>query len=116
MAEAAATLGALLVIQMLGDDRFLNFVKENPQVKFQTELKGARHPVLIGDYITNDRKVCDVKNQDIDFVMKQLERMRNSSGRKMTAMKKPVISKRPTIQGIWQPDLEFPDFKIEHRS
>lgn len=35
---------------MLGDERFLNFVKENPQVKFQTELKGARHPVLIGDY------------------------------------------------------------------
>lgn len=36
--------------KLLGDERFLNFVKENPQVKFQTELKGARHPVLIGDY------------------------------------------------------------------
>ena len=36
--------------QMLGDERFLKFVQENPQVNFQTELKGARHPVLIGDY------------------------------------------------------------------
>lgn len=45
----------------------------------------------------------------------QLERLRNSSGRKMTRMKRPVISKRPTIQGIWQPDLEFPEFKIDHR-
>lgn len=97
--------------------------------------------------VTNDRKVCDVKNQDVDFVLMQvhscalllliaherqhhptdttmslfhyylqLERLRNSSGRKMTAMKRPVISKRPTIQGIWQPDLAFPEFKIEHRS
>lgn len=35
---------------MLGDQRFLAFVQENPQVNFRTELKGARHPVLIGDY------------------------------------------------------------------
>jgi hypothetical protein len=32
----------------------------------------------------------------------------------MTALKKPVISERPTVQGIWQPDLEFPAFKVEH--
>jgi large subunit ribosomal protein L43 len=36
--------------EMLGDQRFLNFVKQNPQIKFQTELKGARHPILIGEY------------------------------------------------------------------
>ncbi|RLN68839.1 hypothetical protein BBJ28_00002722 [Nothophytophthora sp. Chile5] len=66
--------------------------------------------------VTNERKVCDVKNQDIPFIMKQLERFRNSSGRKMTAMKRPVISKRPTIQGIWQPDLDFPEFKVSDRT
>jgi large subunit ribosomal protein L43 len=36
--------------EMLKAPRFLNFVKENPQVTFQTEIKGAKHPVLIGDY------------------------------------------------------------------
>lgn len=51
----------------------------------------------------------------INICYLQLERLRNSSGRKMTRMKRPVISKRPTIQGIWQPDLEFPEFKIDHR-
>lgn len=35
---------------MFSDPQFLNFVKENPQVKFQTQIKGAKHPVLIGDY------------------------------------------------------------------
>ncbi|KAG7402099.1 39S ribosomal protein L43, mitochondrial [Phytophthora boehmeriae] len=104
------------VRQLLTDERFLNFVKENPQVQFETELKGARHPILIGDYITDERKVTDVKNQDIPFIMKQLERLRNTSGRKMTHMKKPIISKRPTIQGIWQPDLDFPEFKISDRT
>ncbi|KAF1793975.1 Thioredoxin-like fold [Phytophthora cactorum] len=98
------------VRQLLGDERFLKFVEENPQVHFETELKGARHPILIGDYVS------DIKNQDIPFVMKQLERLRNSSGRKMTHIKKPVISKRQTIQGIWQPDLDFPEFKISDRT
>uniref|UniRef100_M4BMG1 Large ribosomal subunit protein mL43 n=1 Tax=Hyaloperonospora arabidopsidis (strain Emoy2) TaxID=559515 RepID=M4BMG1_HYAAE len=104
------------VRQLLSDQRFLQFVEENPQVQFETELKGARHPIVIGDYVTNERKVSDLKNQDIPFILKQLERLRNSSGRKMTPMKKPVISKRPTIQGIWQPDLVFPEFKISDRS
>lgn len=36
--------------KLLQHKRFLDFVKENPQVTFKTELKGARHPVLIGDY------------------------------------------------------------------
>ncbi|KAL3674443.1 hypothetical protein V7S43_000394 [Phytophthora oleae] len=104
------------VRQLLGDERFLKFVEENPQVQFDTELKGARHPILIGDYVTNQRKVSDIKNQDIPFILKQLERLRNSSGRKMTPIKKPVNSKRPTIQGIWQPDLDFPEFKITDRT
>jgi hypothetical protein len=34
----------------------------------------------------------------------------------MTLIKKPVFSKRPTIQGIWQPDLDFPEFKISDRT
>lgn len=38
------------VRQLLSDERFVKFVEENPQVQFETELKGARHPVLIGDY------------------------------------------------------------------
>ena len=38
--------------EMFSDERFLNFVKENPQVTFTTEIKGAKHPVLIGDYST----------------------------------------------------------------
>ena len=95
--------------------------------------------------IVNDtQKVCDVKNKDLDFVMMQvnmlfslylafekdcfgltllffllflqLQRLRDTSGRKMTKMKRPVISKRPSVQGIWQHDIEFPEFKIENRS
>ncbi|KAI9912291.1 hypothetical protein PsorP6_008990 [Peronosclerospora sorghi] len=110
------------VRQLLRDQRFLKFVEDNPQVQFETKIKGAHHPILIGDYVKNQRKVSDIKNQDIPFIMKQvrlnrrLERLRNSSGRKMTRIKKPVYSKRPTIQGIWQPDIDFPEFKISDRT
>ncbi|CAK4660049.1 hypothetical protein LEN26_001986 [Aphanomyces euteiches] len=108
------------VRDMLKDPRFLNFVSENPQVEFATQIKGNKHPVLIGEYITNETKVCDVKNQDIKFVLKQMQRLRDTSGRKMTKINAPVVSKRPTIQGIWQPEtqdlFEKMQFEIEHRS
>lgn len=38
------------VRDFLSNKQFLEFVKENPQVSFRTELKPGRHPVLIGDY------------------------------------------------------------------
>jgi large subunit ribosomal protein L43 len=50
--------------------------------------------------------------------MKQIQRLRDTSGRKMTKINAPIISKRPTIQGIWQPDteqiLERIRFDVEH--
>ncbi|KAF0699016.1 Aste57867_10399 [Aphanomyces stellatus] len=108
------------VRELLKDSRFLAFVSENPQVEFSTEIKGSKHPVLIGEYITNEKKVCDVKNQDIPFVLKQIQRMRDTSGRKMTKVNAPVISKRPTIQGIWQPETQelFGEmrFEVEHHA
>ncbi|ETV69974.1 hypothetical protein H257_14347 [Aphanomyces astaci] len=108
------------VRELLKDPRFLSFVTENPQVSFATEVQGNKHPVLIGEYITNETKVCDVKNQDIPFVLKQMQRLRDTSGRKMTKINAPVISKRPTIQGIWQPETQDQfdqvTFQVEHRS
>ncbi|ETV94190.1 hypothetical protein H310_11896 [Aphanomyces invadans] len=107
------------VREMLKDSRFLSFVNENPQVSFATEVKSNKHPILIGEYITNEKKVCDVKNQDIPFVLSQMQRMRDTSGRKMTKINAPVISKRPTIQGIWQPEtqdmFDQMTFQVEHR-
>ncbi|OQS05266.1 hypothetical protein THRCLA_20669 [Thraustotheca clavata] len=107
------------VRDLLKDPRFLQFVQENPQVTFETRLKGNSHPVIIGDYITKQQKVCDVKNKDIPFVMEMIQRMRDTSGRKMTKINAPVISKRPTIQGIWQPNtaelFEKVSFQVEHK-
>nr|CCA25140.1 conserved hypothetical protein [Albugo laibachii Nc14] len=97
----------------LNNKKFIDFVKENPQVAFRTELKPGRHPVLIGDYVTNEQKVCDVKNKEEKWIMLQLQRLRDSSGRKMTRMKRPIISKRPSIQGIWQQDMRFPEFTLQ---
>jgi large subunit ribosomal protein L43 len=106
------------VRELLKHPSFFDFVRENSHVEFHTEVKANKHPILVGDYITNERKVCDVKNQDIPFLMKQIQRLRDTSGRKMTKINAPIISKRPTIQGIWQPDteqiLERIRFDVEH--
>lgn len=51
------------VRKLLSDERFLKFVEENPQVQFETELKGARHPIVIGDYgaCSRRRSACKIE-------------------------------------------------------
>ena len=34
------------------DERFLSFVKENPQVQFMTKVENGKHPCLRGYYCT----------------------------------------------------------------
>lgn len=99
---------------LIRDTRFLQFVKDNPQIEFHSEIKSGRHPVLMGDYVTKVSKVADIKNKDMDFVLTQMARMRNTSGRKMTKISKPLKSMNPSVQGLWEQNIDSSEFKIQH--
>ena len=50
--------------------------------------------------VDNRSKVADLKNMQVGNIMLHMHRMRNTSGRKMSAMKKPVITVNPSLQGV----------------
>ena len=79
------------------------FAAANPAVECRSELGRGKHPVVRGSYVRGDDKVLDAKNLSPRDVNALAETLRNSSGRKMKAFKKPVISERPSIQGPYAP-------------
>jgi len=45
-----------------------------------------------------------------------MDRMVQTSGRKMTKISKPIVSRRQSVQGIWQPGFDSGvEFKATHK-
>ena len=64
--------------------------------------------------MTGDPKQMDVKNCDIKVIGEKVDRLRNTSGRKMTKFKSPLITKKHSIQGEWAPNQKLGVFKLEN--
>ena len=69
----------------------------------RSELGRGKHPTVRGEYITGNGKVMDGKNLDARDILKLAEGLRNTSGRKMKRFNNPVITSRPSIQGVFTP-------------
>jgi len=83
------------------------FAKSEPNVDviIQPKLPG-QHPYVKGQYCSGFSKQICVKNYTPKEIKKAIEMLNNSSGRKMTKFEKPVISRTPSVQGIWTPHLD----------
>ena len=91
--------------ELFGSQAFVDFATRHPQLQIRSELRPGRHPVLLGDYVDDAKKHADLKNMYGKDILYQMERMVNTSGRKMTKVKSPIRSKRMSIQGVWQPGV-----------
>ena len=84
-----------------------SFAESYPNLTIKTEIKRNSHPIVQGEYITgNDRVIC-VKNQSPESIVEVIHSIRTTSGRPVKRLKKPVITETPTIQGFWNPDMEY---------
>ena len=94
----------------------MDFAAKNPHAAVTTEIKRNLHPYVKGEYVRGEPKVIDVKNLSSDEVGEFVMRLRNSSGRKMTRLNIPVSSDRPSIQGVWTPNVPFQrmEFELDH--
>jgi len=84
---------------------FVEFAKRNPQVQCKAILGKGKHPVVEGRYVWGVNKVCDLRNKSPNQILDLVELLRNTSGHKVTQFKVPVVSKKPSIQGMWQPGV-----------
>ena len=60
-----------------------------------------------GDYLSGNFKQECVKNRPVKELVEALERLKNSSGRKLKKFTKPVITQTPSVQGVWTPMLDI---------
>ena len=95
---------------------FARFAEEHPQLQIRSELRPGKHPYLVGNYVDGNEKVADLKNKYDSDLFFQMERMVNTSSRKMTKVTVPVKSTRASVQGVWQPGvLDGVEIKGTHR-
>ena len=88
-------------------DNLIDWAERNPNTEVATEIVRNKHPFVRGEYLSGDPKVICVKNMDPDEIGAFVQRLRDSSGRKMTRIAEPVRSEAMSIQGIWTPTVPF---------
>ena len=91
---------------------------DNPAVTVSTAIKRNKHPVLIAEYVWGQSKVLNVDNKNVSEIGLEVQRLRNSSGRKMTRFKEPVKSETPSLQGVWNPavPIQTLEFELVHQA
>lgn len=72
--------------------------------------------LLLGTVNGNSKTIC-VKNMTPEQVMEYAVRLRNEAGRKVTPIKRPVYSRKPSIQGEWHERMALLDLElsVEHK-
>ncbi|GAB5031471.1 54s ribosomal protein mitochondrial-like [Nannochloropsis oceanica] len=93
--------------------RLVAFAQAHEHVKVTTELKRNAHPVVQADYAFGEPKVVCVRTaetaEDVEAVILAL---RNTTGRKVKPLRKPVVSRLPSIQGMWDPRMPLHKEKV----
>eukprot|EP01038_Epipyxis_sp_PR26KG_P008160 gene8160-11044_t len=93
----------------------VSFAQANPNCMVQTERKRNVHPFLRGVYVNGNSKTICVKNLSAEEIHDYVLHLRNQIGRKMnsTGYKKPVLSKRTSIQGEWSEKMSLINLKLD---
>ncbi len=96
----------------------VTLAKNNDTILFKAEKKRAVHPFLRGIYANGNSKTICIKNLSKEEIHSYALDLRNQVGRKVSTVgyKKPVISEKPTIQGLWDAQLDLhsiPKFNVK---
>ena len=93
--------------------RIINWAVENPQIQVELKVRNGKHPFVEGEYASGQPKQIGIKNEDTKRIYQVIEMLKNSSGRKMTRLNRPVITQTPSVQGVWTPMLNLKDVKFD---
>lgn len=96
------------VRQYLESGRIVEWAEKNPEVRVEVKVRNGHHPYIQGRYRTakNPKQIC-VKNETPRKIEQVMDTLRNTSGRKVKKLSKPVVTDTPSVQGIWTPMLNL---------
>ena len=103
------------VRDFISSGRIVAWATQNPQIEVEVKVRNGKHPFVEGEYISGQPKQIGVKNEDTKRIYEVMDMLKNSSGRKMKRLNRPVITQTPSIQGVWTPMLNLKEatFDIE---
>ncbi|KAK6584829.1 hypothetical protein PZA11_003053 [Diplocarpon coronariae] len=82
------------------------FAAANPSIEICVSPRGNRHPVIIAHYLgakmERHKAIC-VRNLQKEQILQKAELLRDASGEKLKRVKKPVLSVKESVRGIWSP-------------
>eukprot|EP01129_Flabellula_baltica_P000985 TRINITY_DN10909_c0_g1_i1.p1 TRINITY_DN10909_c0_g1~~TRINITY_DN10909_c0_g1_i1.p1 ORF type:complete len:123 (-),score=30.75 TRINITY_DN10909_c0_g1_i1:43-411(-) len=83
------------------------FKEKNPNIDVTIEHKGNKHPHVFGEYADGKTLHFCVKNENCMEVYQKIERLRKrtSRNRSLGNFKDVHVTRKPSIQGVWNPDL-----------
>jgi large subunit ribosomal protein L43 len=96
----------------------VDFARSVPHAQVVTEIRRNRHPILRADYLEGTPRTVGVKNHSPAEILNVAKGLRDTTGRRVVRLSEPVISKNPSIQGIWDPQVEYHTMEttIKHQS
>jgi large subunit ribosomal protein L43 len=97
----------------IASGKIIDWARQHEYVDVVVQVQNGKHPLIRGEYKTGFPKQISVGNQSIHRIETVMDMLHNSSGRKMTQLKKPVITATPSIQGVWTPMLNLQDKQFQ---
>ena len=101
-----------LLIRKFLREQAAEFARQNPQLELHAAVGAGKHPVAIGSYLYGDDKVIDMKNAEPDHILSVCTELRNTTGRKITKIKKEIYGKVDSIQGKWEPNIRCVGYSV----
>ena len=103
------------VRDFISSGRIVTWATQNPKIQVEVKVRNGEHPFVEGEYISGKPKQIGVKNENTKRIYEVMDMLKNSSGRKMKRLNRPVLTQTPSIQGVWTPMLNLKDvaFDIE---
>jgi len=93
--------------EYISSGRVVEWARQHPHVEVEVHVRNGKHPLVEGEYRTGSPKQITVKNESLGTIQGVIQKLYNSSGRKMTKLKRPVMTQTPSIQGVWTPMLDL---------
>eukprot|EP00271_Cylindrocystis_brebissonii_P018786 TRINITY_DN545_c0_g5_i1.p1 TRINITY_DN545_c0_g5~~TRINITY_DN545_c0_g5_i1.p1 ORF type:complete len:119 (+),score=27.18 TRINITY_DN545_c0_g5_i1:123-479(+) len=81
------------------------FKAANPQLTAEAVLNRGHHPHLQAVFENGSQRIVDLRKKSLGEVYEQVERLRDSTGRKVKKLTTRHVTERPSIQGTWRPGM-----------
>jgi len=91
--------GSSVGLRTLLSTDLLPFASTNPDLEISVSTRPGKHPYVKGEYRTGWDKVIGVKNEVPEVILKKMNLLNDSSGRKNTKFTEPVVGEVKSHQG-----------------